>query len=210
MKKAITFLIALLITCASQAQTENSFKYVIKAKGGIINAKQGLAADKIDSTKVSDGAYKLYQGETQLTPDIPAGGYVNLNTIVPLLSDTTLYFAINIGLGNTGDTILFSYGDILFGAKWGISHTLRITKVTGVVNAGADIDINLYKDVNYLDATPTQMLTTNLTITSSTTGNDGIAFDNNTLSSGDWLWIQVKQNTAEPTRCVINIYGYLE
>jgi len=210
MKKVITFLIGILIVCTLSAQTENSFKYVLKTKGGIINTLKGLAADKVDSIKVSDDAYKLYQGATQLSPDIPESGYVNLGTIVPMLSDTLLYFVPNIGLGNAGDTVLFSYGDVLFGAKWGISHTLRITKVTGVVNAGADIDINLYTDVNFLDATPTEMLSSDLTITSSTTGDDATGFADDTIVSGEWLWIKVRQNTAEPTRCVINIYGYLE
>jgi len=70
----MVFLIAVMIVGALSGQGSNTFKYVLKAKGGIINTLKGEAADKIDSTKVSGGNITHYQGGDTLNPTIP---YVN-------------------------------------------------------------------------------------------------------------------------------------
>ncbi len=90
MKKLIIILIGVLMFGALSAQYENSYKYVIKTKGGITNTLKGLDADKIDSTKVSGGEYKAYQGATQLNPNVPAAFQVDGSTVyVTRLADTT-------------------------------------------------------------------------------------------------------------------------
>lgn len=81
MKKAFIFLIVILITNAIIAQTSNSFKYVINAKGGINVSLKAASADKVDSVKVSSGSFKMYQGATQLVPDIPAGSLIDNDTV---------------------------------------------------------------------------------------------------------------------------------
>ena len=92
MKRLILIFGMVLIVGALSAQISNSFKYVIKAKGGITNTLKGLDADKIDSAKVSGGAVKFYQGATQLIPDIPAAGYDDIYDYVArkYLTDTLL------------------------------------------------------------------------------------------------------------------------
>ena len=135
---------------------------------------------------------------------------VDVGDVVKILTDTSLYFAPVIGVGNANDTTLFSMSDVIWGAKWGGSHNLVITKVTGVVyGSSPDIDIALLSDVNFRDATPTTVLSSDLTITSTTTGNSATSFSNATIEPDDWLWIRIDQQTAQPTQCIINIYGYL-
>jgi len=72
MKKLIGILIAIMFMGVLQAQYENSYKYVIKAKGGITNTLKGLDADKVDSTKVSGTTKTDYKEGTILTPAINA------------------------------------------------------------------------------------------------------------------------------------------
>lgn len=139
------------------------------------------------------------------------GDYIS-DTIVGLTAaDTILYFAPVIGAGNAGDTTLFSYGDVIWACKWDGSYDLVITKVTGVVyGTTPDIDVALLYDVNFRDATPTTVFSSDLTITSTTTGNDATISANDTITPGTWIWVRIDQCTAQPTQCIINVYGYLE
>lgn len=136
---------------------------------------------------------------------------VSVSEVAPLLADTSLYFSWTIGVGNAGDTIAFSYGDIPCGGLWEGSHTLVITKVTAVVHGTTpDIDIALLSDVNFRDATPTEVFSSDLTVTSTTTGDDAtINTSNDEIASGTWLWFRIDQCAAQPTQAIFNIYGYL-
>lgn len=126
------------------------------------------------------------------------------------LADTMLWFAPCIGVGNAGDTIAFTLNNVIWGAKWEGTFTLNVSKITGVVSGTSpDIDIAVFNDVNFRDGTPTDVLSADLTITSTTAGNDAISFSDATLAPGDWIWIRVDEATAKPTQCIINIYGYL-
>lgn len=126
------------------------------------------------------------------------------------LNDTVLYFAPVIGMGQANDTTLFSTTDILYFFRWGGSYDLVLTSVTGVVyGTTPDIDIAILKDVNFRDATPTEVLSADLTITSTTTGNTATSFSSATIEPGEWVWIRVDQCTAQPTQCAIELYGYL-
>jgi hypothetical protein len=89
MKRLITVLIGILIAGVLSAQTSNTFKYVLKTQGGIINTKKGLAADKVDSTKVSGGNFTTYKGADTINPTISASGKIDASTLyVKLLPDT--------------------------------------------------------------------------------------------------------------------------
>lgn len=129
-----------------------------------------------------------------------------------LLADRVLVFAPVIGVGNAGDTAAFTLNNVIWGAKWEGSNSLVITKVTGVVyGTTPDIDVDLLYDANFRDSTPTEVFSSDLTITSTTTGsNASINTSNDTIASGSWLWLRIDQATAKPTQCIINIYGYLE
>ena len=94
MKKATVFLIAIFISGVLSAQTENSFKYVVKTKGGIINTLKGLAADKVDSIKVAGGNVTHYQGGDTLNPTVPYANRLALfDVAMKLYPDTALVTA---------------------------------------------------------------------------------------------------------------------
>jgi hypothetical protein len=133
------------------------------------------------------------------------------STLYRQLLDTTLYFAPVIGVGNAGDTAAFTLNNVIWGAKWGGSHSLVITKVTAVVaGTSPDIDLALLYDVNYKDGTPTEVFSSDLTVTSTTTGNDATISANDTIDPGEWIWLRVDQVTAKAIQCIINIYGHLK
>jgi hypothetical protein len=173
-----------------------------------------LTAGLIDSlgTVTVDGQYPIYVGADTVAWYIPVSERQELNTVVPMLADTVLYFAPVIGVGNAGDTLGFTLNNVIWGAKWEGSHSLVITKVTGVVyGTTPDIDVALLYDANFRDGTPVEVFSSDLTITSTTTGDNAtINASNDTIASGTWLWLRVDQATAKPTQCIINIYGYLE
>ena len=126
------------------------------------------------------------------------------------LDDVSLFFAPVIGLGNAGDTIAFSHNDVIWGCQWDGDYDLVITKVSGVVHGTSpDIDIALWYDTNFRDGTPTEVLSADLTITSTTSGDSTTSFASATIEPGEWIWITVEEQTAQPTQCIINIYGYL-
>jgi len=127
-------------------------------------------------------------------------------------ADTALYFAPSIGVGNAGDTAAFTLNNVIWGVKWGGSRSLVITKVTAVVaGTSPDIDLALLYDVNFKDGTPTTVFSSDMTVTSTTTGSDAtINSSNDTIAPDAWLWLRVDEATKKPTQCIINIYGYLE
>jgi hypothetical protein len=99
MKKIIGILIFVMMCGVISAQTSNTFKYVIKANGGITNTKKGLADDKIDSTKVSGGYYITYQGADTLPPRLPASGGIDATTIYSKLQPDTVQHTSNYTVG---------------------------------------------------------------------------------------------------------------
>jgi hypothetical protein len=114
-------------------------------------------------------------------------------------------------MGNATDTAIFSLNDVVWGTKWGGYHPLVITKINAVNNASSkDIDLALLKDVNYKDATPTTMLTADLTVTSNNAGNDATSFSDDDVPIDSFIWLRVDQTTAKPTQCIVSIYGYLK
>jgi hypothetical protein len=121
-----------------------------------------------------------------------------------------LIASYTIGSGVVTDTVLFTYHDVLFGFKWEGSHPLVLTKVTGVCFGGSpDIDVALLHHANFRSGSGTGILSADLTVTSTTTGSEATSFSSATINSGQWVWCWVKQTTAEPYQCVINLYGHL-
>lgn len=174
----------------------------------ILSVGDGGNIVSLDSITSASSDVKFYNGADTLSPYIPYSA--RSTDVARTIADEMLYFTVVVGAGNAGDTVLFSTGDVIFGTKWGTDYNLVITKVTAVNGAGSkDIDINLYHDDNFKDATPTEVLSADLTVTSSTTGDDGTSFDSATIAPSKWLWIKVNEATAQPTQCIINIYGYL-
>lgn len=137
------------------------------------------------------------------------GSGAELGDVVTLLADVQHLYSGSWGGGNTTDTIGFSTGDIIFSTRIGGDHDIIIDSVFVVlVGSSPDIDVNLYFDDNYDDATPTTVLTTDLTVTSTTTGNSSVSFSNATVPSGKYLWMTVNEATTQPTKAQIDIYGH--
>ena len=149
--------------------------------------------------------------QTQLDAKLTQADTVDGTQVLMLLSDTIPIFNIVVGAGNAGDTVLFSGQDVIWGAKWNGSFTLNITKVTGVVyGSSPDIDIALLNHANFRDGSATVMLSgSDLTITSTTTGDSATGFTDATVAPGEWLWIRVDECTAQPLQCIITIDGFL-
>jgi len=179
-----------------------------------LNIGSATSATKaeVDSTVIFDGQLADFVGPDTTNRYRTVAGRHEANLIIKMLNDTALFISPVIGVGNAGDTLGFTLNNVIWGTKWGGSHSLVITKVTGVVyGTTPDIDVALLYDANFRDGTPTEVFSSDLTITSTTTGNDAtINASNDTIAPDTWLWLRIDQATAKPTQCVINIYGYLE
>jgi hypothetical protein len=213
MKKLITFLIGILIAVSLQAQTENSFKYVLKTKGGLINTLKGLAADKLDSVKVSAGAFKVYQGATQLNPDVPAAFQVDGSTVYPLLVDTVPLVTFGLGSGATADTACFNNSRLAGSFYNGGSDTLAITQLVGILKEGTGtetIDVQISWHATFLSGSATSLNAAALSITSLTTGTIDASFANSKIPPGVFVWCVLSGASADnkPTFLNVTLSGY--
>jgi len=157
---------------------------------------------------------KTFKGDVQIKGDLEVQNdatfteSILFTTVAFALTDTTM-ISYQAGYGNAGDASIFTVGSTLGSIQWENGLTFNLIEVK-VVLAGSspDIDIQLYKDVNMRDGTPTSMLSSDLTCTSTTTGNSATSFADNTISDADQFWIGVTQATVAPTFCNITLYGY--
>lgn len=213
MKKIILFTALILMTLSVMGQ--NEYRYEMTFRGGFNVGGTYGGVDNITISKIVEYSNALAvidsDGDT-LDVYTPIASRVNLSDVAPLLGDTILVFAQTFGVGMAGDTVLFSYGDVLPLGRWGGTHSLVITGVNAVVyGTTPDIDIALLFDANFRDGTPTEVFSSDLTVTSTTTGNNAtINTSNDTITDGIFLWLRVDQCAAQPTQCLISVYGYLE
>lgn len=128
-------------------------------------------------------------------------------------SDTIPIFIFGIGSGAAADTACFN-DDRLAGAFYhGGRDTLYVTELRGVLVAGTGtetIDVQVAWDANLLDATPTNLNTTDLTITSETSGTTDTSFDNNGIPPGNWIWCVLDGASSDnkPTALILTMTGY--
>ena len=157
---------------------------------------------------------KVIQGNVNIKGELDAEGNISFNNAalysdnIIILSDT-LKLVFQAGNSNAGDAAIFDVGSIIASMQWENYLMFNITKVK-VVLAGTspDIDIQLYKDANMDDPYPTSILSSDLTCTSTTTGNSTTSFASNTISNTEQFWVEVTEATSAPTFCNITIYGY--
>jgi hypothetical protein len=114
-KKIIYGVFAVLFLCSFYYASVNNYQYVINAMGGIrvglggtysagnLTVKSGSKIHKVDSITVDNMTtptlFKLWSNNTQLIPDIPAAGYIDLNTVYGRLLPDTVHHAANYTLG---------------------------------------------------------------------------------------------------------------
>ena len=169
---------------------------------GVTSAVQTQFTGKVNVSDTAD----------MLDPYVLETDAVDGSDVYVELADTLPQFNIVVGVGNAGDTIGFTLNNVIWGVKWLGSQNLVITGVNAVV-AGTtpDIDLALLSDANFKDGTPTEVFSSDLTATSTTTGDDAtINASNDTIEPDTFLWLRVDQATAKPTQLVVTIYGYLE
>jgi hypothetical protein len=72
------------------------------------------------------------------------------------------------------------------------------------------IDVQVSWDVNMKDATPTNLNTTALTVTSMTTGTADASFNNNGIPPGQWVWCVLSGASSgnKPTALMLTMTGY--
>jgi len=133
----------------------------------------------------------------------------DLDTIAYILTDTLALYGAVLGVGNANDTTAFTVDNVIWSQYIDGSHDIVITEVRAVVyGTTPDIDIALLYDPNFRDGTPTTVLTADLTVTNTTTGNSTTSFSNDTITTGNWLWIRVDQADAKPKQLIVSIFGY--
>ena len=159
---------------------------------------------------------KTYRGDVQIKGDLETLGDVTFTEgveytdVMHTLADTVM-ISYQFGHGNAGDAGIFTVGSMLASSQWENYIMFHLTKVKVVLDGTSpDIDIQLYKSTDMGSGTPTSMLSSDLTCTSTTTGNSTLSFANDTISTGDQFWVEVTEATTAPTFCNVTLYGYYE
>jgi len=157
----------------------------------------------------SDGICALDQAGDTCYYDNPMSAKVDLDTVMYVLTDTIPLYGAVLGVGNTADTAAFALNNKIWAQRIDGSHNIVITKVWAVAQGTSpDIDIALLYASDYSSGSPTAVMSADLTVTSTSTGNSTTSFSNATIAPGNWLWIRVDQATTKPTQLIISIFGY--
>lgn len=128
---------------------------------------------------------------------------------VRMSADTVMLYSAQIGIGMATDTALFRQSYKYPSFKVDGTDTLVITKIIGTVQGSSpDVDVKLYFDANQYDATPTEVNSTALTVTSTTTGSETTTIANPKIPPGTHLWMGLTETTAQPTVLSVQAYGY--
>jgi hypothetical protein len=135
-------------------------------------------------------------------------------TVYRKLADTTTMYTWNVGIGAAGDTALFrkyaphayTYGSFF----WDGSDTLYVTKLIGKVSSGGSVSVQVSWDVNDEDATPTNLNNSAPTITSSTSGDADVSFNNNGIPPGVWVWLSTPAVSTQPKKLRVSLIGYVK
>jgi hypothetical protein len=107
MKKLITILFMVFLVSALPAQTLNTFKYQIKANGGL---SVGLNGEKIDSIDINttDKDFRFYNNGDTLIPYIPVAGQTDISDIILLK-----HLVINPQTGSNYTLVLTDDGKLI-------------------------------------------------------------------------------------------------
>ena len=169
-----------------------------------------------DSLSTDGTTFLVFDGATQLSPNIPASGQGELSDYVPLLVDTIPLFVFGGGGGNDGDSTVFTTSTV-YGSFFNAgSDTLAVTELRAIMATGSKalgndtLDINVYWHATYLSGSATKLNTTDLPINSITTGTTDIAFDNDKIPPGVFVWCKSPAVIVgrKPEMLVVQISGY--
>ena len=212
MKKTVLILIAIIFAASVSAQ--HTFKNEVQAQGGIKIGLNGTYSGRTftvnpnSKIKLTDSItvdnlltptrFKLYSGATQLIPDVPIAGQVNLSTSVILQADTSS-FAFGAGGKNITDTTSFTRNTD-YGSFYNGGDTIIAREVIGGVSQGKNapsIYVQIYFDDNLWDATPDSLLTNNLLINSTSGQSSSTTFRNSgVIPRNKWVWSQTARSVG--------------
>lgn len=128
-------------------------------------------------------------------------------------SDTTEIFIFGLGSGAAADTAAFNNGRFAGGFYHGGRDTIYVTELRGSLKEGTGtetIAVQVSWDANLFDATPTNLNTSALTITSMTSGTVDASFNNNGIPPGNWVWCELSGASKDnkPTGLILTMTGY--
>jgi hypothetical protein len=213
MKKIILFSMLCIATLTTFGQ-RNSERHVHDFYGGISVGGTYKSAQNITISKIVEMSGQLAfidaDGDT-LINYVPLAQRVDIATVAMPL-DSTWTTTVPIGACNATDVALFTVNNTFPLGKWSGDYDIVITGVNAVaVGTSPDVDIALLYDANYRDATPTEVFSADLTVTSTTTGNNAtINTSNDTIIPGQFWWIRIDEATTPPTQLVVTISYHLE
>ena len=214
------------LAISSGAQTFTGLQTVTVLKvGTVVGGSKIIQQDSVitDNT-TTPTLFKMYSGATQLIPDIPTAGQVNLNTIITLQSDTIPLFTIGGGNNLSGSQPAFlPNADLGVFSNVSLKDTLYITsgrffcaQDSGTVTMG----FRFYKHATtYPTSASTDMMSNVITLsaaTSATTTGTVIThastphFDVFALYPGESVAaiVTVKSNGNMPKLMRGTVYGY--
>lgn len=148
--------------------------------------------------------------QTQLDAKLNEADTVDLASVVKILTDTSLHFSVNYGVGNAGDTAAFNLDSTIWYVEWEGSQTLNITKISAKCRgATPDMDLAFLSNTTPTASGATAVLSSDMTVTTTTTWTDATSFNDAVLSPGETLMLRIDQTTAKATGLTFNIFGYL-
>lgn len=165
-----------------------------------------------DNTVTALSAANFKTALSLTASDVGLGNVTNrIDSLVIELNDTidggtvyreladTINYSFQVGLGLAGDTACFRKAYVLASFNSLVSDTIVVDSVNYVaIGTSPDIDVQMYFDVNFNDATPTAVCTSSVTVTSTTTGNGTTSFSNAQIPPGRKVWFRLTENTTQP------------
>lgn len=171
----------------------------------------GIIKISTTDTVATKADARLYAAGASGTPFDSTYLHYRVDSIVTALNDTidggtvyreladTVNYSFQVGLGLAGDTACFRKAYILASFNSLVSDTIVVDSVNYVaMGTSPDIDVQMYFDTNFNDATPTAVCSSSVTVTSTTTGNGTTSFSNAQIPPGRKVWFRLTENTTQP------------
>lgn len=170
----------------------------------------GIIKISTTDTVATKADARLYAAGASGTPFDSTYLHYRVDSIVTALNDTidggtvyreladTVNYSFQVGLGLAGDTACFRKAYILASFNSLVSDTIVVDSVNYVAVGTSDVDVQMYFDTNFNDATPTAVCTSSVTVTSTTTGNGTTSFSNAQIPPGKKVWFRLTEATTQP------------
>lgn len=137
------------------------------------------------------------------------GDTVVLGTIAPLNSDSAIFIVFNGGGNNPGDSASFTTSTIYGSVRIGGSDTLVVVHMNSVLlgsSPSLTVDPQWHATLN--SGSATHLNTTPPTITSTTTGDNDVSFNNVEIPPGVRIWCKTPTITTKPIYMEITLTCY--